>query len=359
MSAEVISLSLFTLFIIILLIIDLGVFNKKSHAISFKESLFFSVFWILLALGFYYVITRYGHWIHGIETIEDITAKIKLYHHPIRIDGLSYEDALTVYQKNLGLEYLTGYLIEKALSIDNIFVIVLIFTSFGVKPEYYHRILFWGIFGAIVMRFIFIFFSALLIQQFSWVLYIFGLMLIYSGYKMYQNRNNDEKIDTSEHPVVKLASRYFRIEKDYVGQRFTIRKNKKLYFTPLFLVLLVIEFTDVIFAIDSVPAIFSVTEDPYIVFFSNIFAIIGLRSLFFLLASMINVFHFLKPGLSILLVYIGIKLLTHDYLDQIGFKTEHSLYIIVAILAGSILLSVIFPKKKHNEASDSNQKIDQ
>lgn len=349
MNAEVISLSLFTLFIIGLLIIDLGVFNKKSHAISFKESLGFSIFWILLAVSFYFVIVNYGHWIHGIETIEDLTAKINLYHHPINIDGKTYEEALMIYQRNLGLEYITGYLIEKALSIDNIFVIVLIFTSFGVKPEYYHRILFWGIFGAIVMRFIFIFFSAMLIQQFSWVLYLFGLMLIYSGYKMYKNRHSDEKIDTSEHPVVKLASKYFRIDKTYTGQRFTIRKNGQLMFTPLFLVLLVIEFTDVIFAIDSVPAIFSVTEDPYIVFFSNIFAIIGLRSLFFLLASMLNLFHYLKSGLSLLLVYIGVKLLAHHYLDQIGFKTEHSLYIIATILVGSILLSVIFPQKKQNK----------
>lgn len=348
MSYEFITLSLFVVFIIGLLIIDLGVFNKKSHIVSFKESLFFSLFWIALAVSFYFVIINYGHWIHGIESLEELTAKIKLYHHPISIEGKSYEEALSIYQKNLGLEYITGYLIEKALSIDNIFVIILIFNSFGVKPQYYHRVLFWGIFGALVMRFIFIFFSALLIQQFSWVLYIFGAMLIYSGYKMYVNRNSDEKINTRDHPVVKIASRYFKIDNTYEGQRLTIRKHGKLYFTPLFIVLLVIEFSDVIFAIDSVPAIFSVTEDPYIVFFSNIFAIIGLRSLFFLLASMINIFHYLKPGLSILLVYIGVKLLAHHYLDLLGFKTVHSLIIIAVILIGSILLSVVFPHKSKN-----------
>nr|MBC8343092.1 TerC/Alx family metal homeostasis membrane protein [Bacteroidota bacterium] len=232
------------------------------------------------------------------------------------------------------------------LSVDNIFVIIMILISFNVQEKYYKKILFWGILGAIIMRFLFIFLSAALIQKFGWVLYIFGGLLIFTGVRMFLTRNEEEKIDTADHPIVKFMSKYFRVYPHFVVHRFFISKNKKIQMTPLFLVLLVIEFTDVIFAVDSVPAIFSITKDPFIVFFSNIFAILGLRSLFFLVMNIMNIFHYLKLGLSILLVFIGVKMLAHHWLEHIGFTTAHSLYIVLGILSISILASVVFPVKK-------------
>jgi tellurite resistance protein TerC len=200
--------------------------------------------------------------------------------------------------------------------------------------------------GAIVMRCIFIFAGAALIYRFEWVLYIFGIYLIYVGAKMYIQRNRETKIEPQNHPVVKFLSRHFKVFPRYVNDRFFIRKNGILFITPLFIVLMLIEFTDLVFALDSIPAIFSITRDPYIVFFSNIFAILGLRSLFFLLIEVVEKFYLLKIGVSILLVYVGFKLILHEWLVHIGFKPVYSLYIILFVLAGSILLSVIFPKKQ-------------
>lgn len=343
---EVIFFGAFLIFILTMLFIDLGIFNKKAHVVGFREAISWTILWIVISIGFYFLLITHGDWLHGAQNIEDIRYLAEKYQHPIEINTNDFEAALAKYRKNLGLEYITGYLIEKALSIDNVFVMIMIFISFGVNQKYYHRILFWGILGAIVMRFIFIFGSAALIQQFEWILYLFGGLLIFTGIRMYLSRNKEERIDTEHHPVVRLASRYFKVDRTYKGKKFFIRRDGKRFITPLFIVLLVIEFTDVIFAVDSVPAIFAVTKDPYVVFFSNIFAILGLRALFFVLSNIINYFHYLKIGLSLLLVFIGIKMLIHDWLKGIGFETIHSLYVIVGILGISMLASLLFPKKK-------------
>jgi tellurite resistance protein TerC len=333
--------------VLLLLFLDLKVIGKKNHVIKTKEAFLWSIFWIMLAVGFYFVVRYHGQWIHGISNTADIQLKIEKYNQPVNIQGLNYEQALEVYNKNLSLEYITGYLIEKSLSVDNLFVMIMIFFAFGVQKKYYKRVLFWGILGALVMRFIFIFGSAVLIQQFSWFLYLFGALLVYTGIKMFLERNKeDEKIDVAKHPVVRFTSKYFRVYPKYVGNRFFIKgKNRKFFFTPLFIVVLVIEFSDVIFATDSIPAIFSITSDPYIVYFSNIFAILGLRSLFFLLLNVINLFRFLKTGLSFLLTFIGLKLIFGEWLKEIGFTTAHSLYIIIGTLVISIAASLLFPKR--------------
>jgi tellurite resistance protein TerC len=241
---------------------------------------------------------------------------------------------------------MSGYLIEYALSIDNLFVMMLIFISFKVKKKHYKKVLFYGILGAILLRFIFIFFASALIHRFDWVLYIFGAFLLYAGIKLFLHKENDEKIDISDHKVVKWTSKFFNVYPKFIGNRFFHRENGKFFLTPLFLVVLVIEFTDVIFAVDSVPAIFSVTKDPFIVFFSNIFAILGLRSLFFVLSNIMNMFRYLKPGLAILLMFVGLKLLFEFYLHKIGFETKHSLMVIIGILAASIILSILLPRKE-------------
>ncbi len=345
--SELLFFSGFILFILALLFMDLGLFNRKSHEIKFKEAVGWSLFWICLALLFYVFIRFKGEVIHGVRSLEDIQFKIHQYKLPIDIHGLSYQEALEVYRRNMGLEYITGWLIEKSLSVDNLFVIIMIFFAFGVRKIYYKRVLFWGILGAIVLRFIFIFGSSALIQRFTWVLYIFGGLLVFTGVKMFIDRNKEDKgINVSKHPVVRFTSKYFRVFPRYVGRRFFItNRDHKLYVTPLFIVLLVIEFSDVIFATDSIPAIFSVTEDPYIIFFSNIFAILGLRALFFLVLKIITMFHYLKHGLSILLTFIGFKLVFNEWLKEIGFTTAHSLYIVLGILIISILASLIFKSK--------------
>lgn len=342
---ELLFFGVFLTFIFSILVIDLGVLNKKDHVISFKESLFWTALWVSFALGFYFLILSNGQLIHGISDIEHLQTIIDKFQHPVQIDGLSFEEGLKVYRQNLGLEFITGYLIEYALSVDNVFVMIMIFLAFNIEKQYYHRVLFWGIIGAVVMRFLFIFTASALIQQFAWMLYVFGILLIYTGVKMFVNRNKEDKIDTGHHPVVKFASRFFAVDSTYIGPKFIIRKNGKKFITPLLIVVLVIEFTDVIFAVDSVPAIFSITKDPYMVFFSNIFAIIGLRSLFFLLSNAMSYFHYLKHGLAVLLTFIGVKLLAHHWLESIGFETEHSLYAVLGILGMSMIMSLIFPKK--------------
>lgn len=343
---EVLFFSSFLIFIIGILVLDLGIINKKNHIISIREAVIWTTIWIGLAISFYFFLTFHGDLIHGISGPEDIKVLIEKYQHPVIYESMTYNEMLIAYRNNLGLEYITGFLIEKALSIDNIFVMIMIFMSFGIQQKYYHKILFWGILGAIVMRFVFIFLSAGLIQRFSWMLYFFGGLLVFTGIKMFIGRNKEERIDTENHWIVRLASKYFKVDTHYKGPRFMIIKNRVRYITPLFIVLLVIEFTDVIFAVDSVPAIFAVTKDPYIVFFSNIFAIIGLRALFFVLMNMINRFHYLKFGLSLLLTVIGIKMLFHDWLKSIGFETVHSLYLVLAILGFSMLASIAFPPPK-------------
>ena len=339
----------FLLIVVIMLVLDLGVFHKKDHVISFKEASVWTFVWISLALIFAVVIYFCAEWIHGITTMEQLQAINVQHGHNLALDSaLGFEANMEMYRKTLTLEYLTGYLLEKALSIDNIFVMIMIFISFGIDQKYYHRVLFWGIIGAIVLRFIFIFASAALIQQFSWILAIFGGILVISGIKMFFEKN-DEKIDTEKHPMVKFASKHFRLLPQGHGHDFFVRMDGKRYITPLFVVLLVIEFSDVIFAVDSIPAVFSVTQDPFIVFFSNIFAILGLRSLFFMLSNVMNMFWTLKYGLGVLLTFIGVKMLLHTFW-HIEIGTGMSLLIIAGILVLSILLSIIFPKKEKVEA---------
>lgn len=335
----------FMLFIILMLAIDLGLFNKKDHAVSLKEAAIMSFIWVSFALGFYFLLLKEGHQLHGIENFAQLKSITEAHLHNITLIPENLEASLQIYRKNLALEFITGYVVEYALSVDNIFVMVLVFTAFGVQEKYYHRVLFWGILGALIMRFLFIFLGAALINEFGWILYLFGAFLVYTGVMMFIQRNQEEKIDPENHKVVRFASRYFSVYPQFAGNKFFIRENGKRMVTPLFLVLLIIEFTDLIFAVDSIPAIFAVTKDPYIVFFSNIFAILGLRSMFFLLVNVIHKFHYLKTGLSFLLVFIGVKMLAHSWLDSIGFTTAHSLLVIVLILAVSIAASLIFPKR--------------
>ncbi len=349
--SELLFFGIFIAFIVGILLLDLGVFSKESHKVSFKEATLWTAAWVTLSLCFYVFILFKGHLIHGVETPEQLQHLVDHHKHAIQLSGSSFSENLTIYNNNLALEYITGYLIEYALSVDNVFVIILVFLAFGVKQMYYKKVLFWGILGAIVMRFLFIFLSAALIHKFYWILYLFGVLLVYTGVKMFLSKDEEEEIDTENHRIVRLASRLFKVHPKYEEGRFWIYKNGKRYITPLFITLLVIEFTDVIFAVDSIPAIFSVTNDPYIVFFSNIFAIIGLRSLFFLVMNIMNLFRFLKTGLSVLLTFIGFKLILHDLLKEWGFTTIHSLYVVLVILGISIIASLLFPVQKEKPDS--------
>lgn len=345
MTHEVLFFGGFLIFIFLMLAIDLGLFSKKGEAVSLKKAAIMSAIWVSMAIGFYFVLRTWGDQLHNITDMASLQAVTEKYLHNIRLVPESFEASLEIYRKNLALEYITGYVVEYALSVDNIFVMVLIFGSFGVSPKHYHRVLVYGILGAIILRFLFIFIGATLIAHFGWILYLFGAFLVYTGIMMFKNRDHDEEIDPKEHRVVKFLSRYFSIYPSFVGHKFFHRENGKLFITPLFVVLMVIEFTDLVFAVDSIPAIFAVTKDPYIVFFSNIFAILGLRSMFFLLVNVIHKFHYLKVGLSLLLVFIGVKMLLHTWLKDWGFQTSHSLIIIISILVISVVASLVFPKK--------------
>lgn len=335
----------FIIFIILMLSIDLGLFSKGDKNISLKTAATMSLIWVLLALGFYWILRHYGHELHNIHDLAHLQQVITTNLHDVKIIPGDLEGSISRYNNNLALEFITGYVVEYALSVDNIFVMVLLFSSFGIPEKYYHKVLVWGVIGAVVMRFIFIFLGAALITKFGWILYIFGGFLLITGVKMFLNRNQEEEVDPQNHPVVKFASKYFKVTHKLDGGNFFHVENGVKYMTPLFLVLLVIEFTDLIFAVDSIPAIFSVTKDAYVVFFSNIFAILGLRSMFFLLVNIIHKFHYLKVGLAFLLIFIGLKMLLHHYLVEFGFTTSHSLIIIVSILAISVIASLMFPKK--------------
>ena len=345
-SNEILFFGSFIVFVLGVLILDLGVFSKESKPVTFKVAATWSLVWILFALSFYTFLNFYGHIIHGIYNFDKLNEVASKYASHLVIDPTNFELSMDNYRHNQALEFITGYLVEYALSVDNIFVIMLIFSSFNVREKFYKKILFWGILGAIVMRFAFIFSGAALISRFEWILYLFGGLLIFSGGKMFFAGEDDESIDTDKHPIVKFCTKYFPVFPKYVRDNFTIRRKGVLMITPLFVVLLIVEATDLIFAIDSVPAVFAVTKDPYIVFFSNIFAILGLRSMFFFLANILPLFHYLKTGLACLLIFIGLKMLTpHEWLHTLGLGTSASLYVIIAILGGSIILSLVFPKK--------------
>lgn len=354
-SNELVFFVTFLIFIVGMLMLDLGVFSKKNHIVSFKEAATWSGVWIMFALIFYMIIRTHGDLIHGANTYEDLVEIQQKYAKELVLIPGNFEASMQLYRNNMALEYITGYLVEYALSVDNIFVIILIFTSFGVREKYYKKVLFWGILGAIVMRFIFIFAAGSLIMKAGWILYLFGAFLIFTGVNMFISRNKNEAIEPQKHPVVRFASRYFSVYPRYVNDNFFVKKKGKLMLTPLFVVVMIIEFTDLIFAVDSVPAVFAVTTDPYVVFFSNIFAIMGLRSMFFFLANIMHLFHYLKVGLAVLLIFIGGKMLAHSYLKEIGFQTQYSLYIILGILMISVISSLIFPQKKAVEDSQAGR----
>lgn len=292
--------------------------------------------------------------IHGIESLERLKYLISHNEHIIDPKGKDYQSLLAEYRKTISIEYLTGYFIEYALSVDNIFVMLLIFQTFSVKERYYKRVLFWGVLGAVVLRFTFIFLGSAIIHQFHWVLYLFGGFLIFSGLRIFFKKEGEEKMDVQKHPVVRLASKIWHVYPRYIGENFFVRLDKKFYITPLFLVLLVIEFSDLIFAVDSVPAIFVVTKDPFIVFFSNIFAIMGLRSMFFLLANIVHYFYYLKYGLGVLLTFIGCKMIFHKFMSEIlHIDNTRSLFIVAGILLVSIVISVLFPQKNQSSIGNS------
>ena len=338
-------LLIFIVVIAFLLFLDLGILHKKDHVVTFKESAGWTVVWVALSLLFFVFLRMQGDMVVDVHDKEQFVAQNELYDHQVAYDdALSWDENIKHYNRQLSLEYITGYLIELSLSIDNVFVMIMIFLSFGVEKQYYHRVLFYGILGAIVLRFIFIFAAGALIQRFHWLLLIFGAFLIYSGIKMFIDRNKTESIDVKNHPVVKFLTKRNLSTPNFSGHDFFTKVDGRWLCTPLFVVLMIIEFSDIIFAFDSIPAIFSVTQDPHIVFFSNIFAILGLRSMFFMLESIMDKFAYLRIGLSVLLTFIGVKMFLPLFGIEVGIVA--SLVIILSILTLSILLSVLFPPKK-------------
>jgi tellurite resistance protein TerC len=299
----------FNLFVLSMLAVDLGVFHRRAHKVSIKEATIWSVVWISLAMLFN--LGLYLFW-----------------------DKLSPTSNYS--NSEAALAFFTGYLIEKSLSVDNIFVFVLIFTFFAVPAIYQHRVLFWGILGALLMRGALIVVGAVLLEEFHWIIYIFGAFLIFTGIRMALHRN--EEMHPEQNPVVRLLRRIMPVTENYEGDHFFIRRAGKLLATPLFLVLLIVETTDLIFAVDSIPAIFAVTNDPFIVYTSNVFAILGLRSLYFLLAGVIDKFYYLKLGLSAVLTFVGTKMVIVDfYKIPVGL----SLGVIASILGISVIASLL------------------
>jgi tellurite resistance protein TerC len=303
MSQQVIFWVAFNVFVITMLVLDLGVFHRKSHVIKFKESLVWCAIWISLALLF-----NVGIYIW---------------------DG-----------KKMAIEFLTSYLIELSLSVDNLFVFLLIFSYFRVPAKYQHRVLFWGILGAVIMRAIFIAAGITLIQKFHWIIYIFGGFLIFSGIKLALEK--DKEIHPEKNPVLKLFRRFMPVLSRYKEGKFFVRRNQRYFATPLFIVLLVVETTDVMFALDSIPAVIAITTDPFIVYTSNVFAILGLRAIFFALAGIMRLFHYLHYGLSFILVFVGVKMLVSKFYE---IPVEIALGVIIAVLTTSVVASIIKPQK--------------
>jgi len=296
---------LFGLIIVGFLIVDLGYFNRKSHKVEFKTALYQSIFWITISLVFGLLIFLF-------------------------------------LSKELAAEFVSAYVTEKMLSVDNLFVIMLIFSYFKLEEKYHHRVLFWGIMGAVVFRAIFIGAGAYIIHQFYWVLYIFGIILLYTGIKLLWDKK-EEHIDFKNNSIVRLAHKFLPFTANHHNGQFFSRENGKFMFTSLFLIMLLIEGTDIIFAVDSIPAVFSISQNLFIVFTSNIFAIMGLRALFFLIESVLRRFHHLQKGLAIILLFIGIKMLSG--IVGIHISSFVSFGIIMFALFSSIILSMIFPKK--------------
>ena len=275
MAENTLILVLFVVFILGVLMLDLLVIGRKSHEVSLKEASLWTGIWISLALGFALFLRFFGEHIHGIRTPEELEQVLLRFYPYLTLEAESYANSLELFRKSMATNYLTGYLIEESLSVDNLFVMMAILGAFTVKKTVYKKVLFWGILGAIVMRFVFIFLGAALIIKFEWLLYLFGAYLLYAGGKMFLQRNREIRIEPQDHTMVKFLSKRFKVFPRYVGEKFFIRKDGTLYITPLFIVVMLIEGSDLVFAMDSIPAVFAITRDPYIVFFSNIFAILG------------------------------------------------------------------------------------
>jgi len=318
----------FILCVVVALALDLGVFHRQAHVVKFKEALTWSSIWFTLSMIFAAALV------------------------PLR-------------GKTEAVQFVTGYLIELSLSMDNVFVIALIFAYFRVPSQYQHRVLFWGILGALIMRGLMIGAGAVLIQRFLWTLYVFGAFLIFTGLKMLFV--SDDEIHPEKNFVLRLAKKYFRVTPDFHGQKFAIRQEGRFMLTPLALVLLMVETTDLIFAVDSIPAVFAVTTKPFIVFTSNVFAIHGLRARYFVLAGAIEYFRYLKIGLSFVLVFIGVKMLLdpHDQPEkwfQVDIASSVSLLVVAMILATAIALSVVAAKRearaagRNSRADESNSR---
>lgn len=345
---EILFLGGFVVFIAAILVLDMLVIDRKAHVVSIKEAGTWTGVWIGLALLFSVFLWFHGDMVHGIENMQDLQAVAARYAAHLKLDASDFEASLQQYRHYMTISYISGYLIEKTLSVDNLFVMMMIFTSFGVGKNEYQHVLNWGILGAIVLRFIFIFLGAAIISRFDWILLVFGALLIYSGIKMYVNRNKKEEINVEKHPLVKFLTKTGRMYPKFMGDKFFVREAGKWLLTPLFVTVLVIEFSDLIFAFDSIPAVFSVSLDPYVVFFSNIFAILGLRAMFFLLAAIADKFRYLKTGVCVLLVFIGVKMLIHKYFE---IEAIASLLFIIAVLIISIGASLIIPQKKDSPVS--------
>lgn len=294
---------LFNAFVLLLLGLDLFVFHRKEHEVKIKEALLWSLFWIALSLGF--------------------NAVIYFWQGPAP-----------------ALQFLTGYLIEKSLSVDNLFVFIMIFSYFKVPLKYQHKILFWGIIGALVLRGIFIVVGVALIAKFHFIIYILGAFLIFTGIRMLFS-HGEEELHPENNPLVKWVSKHMRISNVPDGGKFFTKKNGRLYATPLFLVLIMVESTDVVFAADSIPAILAISKDPFIVYTSNVFALLGLRALYFALAGIMQLFHYLHYGLSAILVFIGAKLLLSDIIE---IDMRYALLVVGAILTVSVVASLLYPK---------------
>jgi tellurite resistance protein TerC len=304
---------IFNIFVVAMLALDLGVFHRTAHVIRIREALAWCALWMTLALLF----------------------NVGIYF------WLGSEPAL---------EFLTGYLLEYSLSVDNIFVFLMIFSYFRVPYLHQHKVLFWGILGALIMRALFILTGITLIQKFHWVIYIMGGFLVLTGIKMAMQK--DAEINPERNPVLRLFRRLMPVTEDYEGERFFVRRSGRLFATPLFIIVLVVETTDVIFAVDSIPAILAITLDPFIVYTSNVFAILGLRALFFALAGIIRLFHYLPYGLSLILVFVGVKMLLVDiYKIPIGI----ALGTVAAVLVTSVIASIVFPPKTEGTTSAVNQ----
>ena len=345
---EILFLGGFVVFIAAILVLDMLVIDRKAHVVSIKEAGTWTAIWIGLALLFSVFLWFHGDMVHGIENMQDLQAVAARYAAHLKLDASDFEASLQQYRHYMTISYISGYLIEKTLSVDNLFVMMMIFTSFGVGKNEYQHVLNWGILGAIVLRFIFIFLGAAIISRFDWILLVFGALLVYSGIKMYVNRNKKEEINVEKHPLVKFLTKTGRMYPKFMGDKFFVREAGKWLLTPLFVTVLVIEFSDLIFAFDSIPAVFSVSLDPYVVFFSNIFAILGLRAMFFLLAAIADKFRYLKTGVCVLLVFIGVKMLIHKYFE---IDAIVSLLFIIAVLIISIGASLIIPQKKDSPVS--------